>query len=150
MKKTRTAVLGVATAALAAAAFATAGPATADYGSGQIYQITLSDNIAGPHGGGVWIWWGLNSDGTGDYAGSDCGHGGEGAVSDRGDVTWKYSPDGTEIIISGTALNGLGGYLTTVTVPATTGHYTGTDETFLTLPGFIPSGIGNAQLQVSP
>lgn len=150
MKPTRTAAIGMATAALAAGAFATAGPAAADYGRGQVYQVALSDNISGRQGGGVWIWWGLNSNGTGDYSGSDCGHGGEGAASDKGDVTWTYSADGTQIIISGTVLNGLGGFPTTVTIPAAYGHYTGADDSFLTLPPFIPGGIGNAQLQVSP
>ncbi|KHL05127.1 hypothetical protein [Sinomonas humi] len=150
MKAPRTAMAGVAVAALAAAAFATAAPASASYGGKAAYQIALSDNISGKQGGGVWIWWALNSDGTGDYSGSDCGHGGGGAASDKGDVTWNYSTDGTQIIIHGTVLNGLGGYESTVTIPATFGHYTGTDESFLTLPGFLPGGIGNAQLQVSP
>lgn len=151
MKAPRTAAAALAALGFAAAALAAAAPASADYGSSQAYQIALSDNLTGPQGGGVWIWWELNSDHTGDYSGSDCGHG-QGAAADKGDVTWQYSADGTQIYIYGTVLNGLGGYPTTVVIPSAYGHYAGTDETFLTLPPFlgIPAGIGNAQLQVAP
>jgi hypothetical protein len=48
------------------------------------------------------------------------------------------------------ALPPTGPYLTTITVPAARGHYTGTDTTFLTLPSFIvPPNIGFSQLQVA-
>jgi len=57
---------------------------------------------------------------------------------------------GGSVVISGIALNGLGGFPTTVTVPAAYGHYTGTVGTFLTVPSFIPSFVGNSQLQVAP
>lgn len=134
-------VLATAVAGLMAA------PALADYGKGAQYQIELSANISGKTGGGVWLWITLNSNGTGDYAGSDCGHGGTGAASDKGDVTWTSS--GGSVAISGVTLNGLGGFPITVTVPAAYGHYTGTIGSFLTLPGFIPPFVGTSQLQVA-
>ncbi len=124
-----------------------ASPALADYGPGAQYQVELSANVGGPHGGGLWLWIELNRDGTGDYAGSDCGHG-EGAAADRGDVTWTM--DGSNVVISGVVLNGLGGFPTTITVPAAYGHYRGTIGSFLTLPPFIPPSAGNSQLQVAP
>ena len=132
----------------AAAVGATSATALADYGSGAQYQIELSANISGKSGGGVWLWISLNRDGTGDYSGADCGHGGAGAASDKGGVTWTMS--GGSVVISGIALNGLGGFPTTVTVPAAYGHYTGTVGTFLTVPSFIPSFVGTSQLQVAP
>jgi hypothetical protein len=142
-------VLAAVIAALSAAS------ASADYGQGAIYQIELSVNDSGPHGGGIWLWITLNSDNTGDYAGSDCGHG-EGAASDRGDVTWHY--DGNNVVIEGVLLNGLPvsidpfippPYPTTITVPRTYGHYRGNNHAFLTLPSFLPVG-GFSQLQVAP
>ena len=138
-----------AVAALACALlFTTPGVASADYGQGAVYQIALSANVSGPNGGGVWLWIALYPDGTGDYAGSDCGHG-FGAVRDLGDVTWQAGPNNT-IVISGVVLNGLDGFLTTIVVPAAYGHYTGTIGTFLTLPPFIPPSAGTSQLQVAP
>lgn len=134
-------VLAVAAAAL------TATPALA-YGAGAQYNIELSANIAGKTGGGVWLWIQLNSNGTGDYTGADCGHGNGPAVSDKGDVTWKTV--GNEVVVSGVVLNGLGGFPATVTVPAAYGHYTGTIGSYVTLPPFIPASIGSSQLQVSP
>jgi hypothetical protein len=44
----------------------------------------------------------------------------------------------------------LDGFPTTITVPVTYGHYTGTIGSYLTLPGFIPGFLGNSQLQVAP
>ena len=44
---------------------ATAGPASA-YGNSEVYQVELSANISGSGGGGVWLWFGLSSDHTGD------------------------------------------------------------------------------------
>ncbi len=123
------------------------GTALADYGRGAQYQVELSANVGGPQGGGAWLWIQLNANGTGDYTGSDCGHG-LGAVADAGDVTWS-STDGS-LTIHGVVLNGLNGYHTTITVPSAYGHYSGAIDTFLTLPPFIPSGIGNSQLQVAP
>jgi hypothetical protein len=136
---------------------AMAGSALADYGRGAQYQVELSANAGGPTqahglgglgGGGVWLWIALNADGTGDYAGSDCGHG-EGAAADQGDVTWTFSADGRWVVISGVILNGLGGFPTTITVPSAYGHYTGTVGSFLTLPDFIPGFVGATQLQVA-
>ncbi len=127
---------------------AAASPASADYGKGAVYQVELSANASGPQGGGVWLWFGLNRDGTGDYQGSDCGHGGAGAAHDGGDVTWHLS--GNQVVINDVVLNGLGGFVATVTVPAAYGHYTGTLGSYITLPPFIPSNIGNSQLQVAP
>lgn len=138
----------LATGALAAGGvIAAAGPAAADYGKGEFREIELSANASGPQGGGVWLWIGLNGDGTGDYSGADCGHGGAGAISDKGDVWW--STDGTTIVIHDVVLAGLG-FDATVTVPWKTGHYTGTIGSFITLPSFIPPFVGTSQLQVAP
>jgi hypothetical protein len=144
-------------ALVAIATGVSAATASADYGRGALYQIELSVNSSGPQGGGIWLWIGLNANGTGDYAGSDCGHGGAGTASDKGDVTWHFS--GTNVVIDGVALNALPNsvfpvfvpppYLTTITVPAAYGHYTGNDHAFLTLPSFLPVG-GFSQLQVAP
>ena len=152
--KPRIAAAGAVTALAVGGTLAAVSPAWADYGKGAVYQIELSANASGPQGGGVWLWFGLNSDGTGDYQGSDCGHGGEGAAHDGGDVTWTL--DGGQVVISGVVLNGLPGpdgtlgFPTTVTVPAAYGHYTGTLGTYIGLPSFIPPFIGNSQLQVAP
>ncbi len=126
---------------------ATAGPASA-YGNGEVYQVELSANINGATGGGAWLGFGLSSDHTGDYHGSDCGHRNGPATSDGGTVTWQLV--GSQVGISGVVLNGLGGFPATVTVPAAFGHYTGTIGSFITLPPFIPPGIGSSQLQVAP
>ena len=143
-------------ALVVAATFAvSAATASGDYGRGAVYQIELSVNSSGSQGGGIWLWIGLNADGTGDYAGSDCGHGGAGTAPDRGDVTWHYSGD--NVVIDGVALNALPNsivpfvpppYQTTITVPKAYGHYTGDDHAFLTLPSFLPVG-GFSQLQVA-
>ena len=101
-----------------------------------------SANISGSGGGGVWFWFGLSSDHTGDYHGADCGHGGAGAASDGGDVTWQVV--GNQVVISGVVLNGLGEFPATVTVPAAYGRYKGTIGSFITLPSFIPSNIGSS------
>src|SRR6266511_6480578 len=146
-------VLVVAAAVLVSAISATS--ASADYGGRATYQIELSVNTPGRDGGGVWLWIALEPDFTGDYAGSDCGHGGAGTASDKGDVTWHYSGD--TVVIEGVALNALPNsivpfvpppYHTTITVPKTYGHYTGNDHAFLTLPSFLPVG-GFSQLQVA-
>jgi len=144
----RIAAAAAAATLVGGATLATAGPASADYGKGAVYQVELSANASGPQGGGVWLWFGLNRDGTGDYQGSDCGHGGVGAAHDGGDVAWHVS--GSQVVINGVALNGLGGFVATVTVPAAYGHYTGTLGSYITLPPFIPANIGSSQLQVAP
>lgn len=141
--------MAVATAALLGIGTLTAaGPALADYGNTAVYQVELSANISGSHGGGAWLWLELSSDGTVDYQGSDCGHGGEGAAHDGGSTTWTRSGD--KLVIPNVILNGLGGFPATITVPATLGHYTGTVGTYLTLPPFIPAVAGNSQVQVAP
>jgi hypothetical protein len=150
MRKTRaTARLEIAAGlilALAAAAgiVAADSPAWADYGRGAAYQVELSANVGGRQGGGVWLWIELNRDGTGDYQGSDCGHGGQGAAHDSGDVTWRIAS--SQVVIDDVVLNGLGGFAATVTVPAAYGHYTGTVGSYITLPPFIPPTAGNSQL----
>jgi hypothetical protein len=133
---------GAATLALPAAS------AFADYGNTAVHQIELSANISGLHGGGVWLWIELSSNYTADYSGSDCGHGGAGAASDTGSATWTQT--GGSLVITGVVLNGLGGFPTTITVPAADGHYVGTIGTYLTLPSFIPPSIGNSQLEIAP
>ena len=136
-----------ASAALVAGGLGVAAPASA-YGNTALYQIELSANISGHQGGGAWLWIELDSNHTGDYKGSDCGHAGQGAAADSGDVTWWDS--GGTLTITGVTLNGLEGFPTTITVPDSYGHYTGTVGSFLTLPPFIPASIGNSQLQVAP
>ena len=149
MQRTRKSLVGLAAAAVMAATMilGTSGVALAgDYGPGAVYQVELTANVGGHDGGGVWLWLALYPDGSGDYRGSDCGHS-HGATRDQGDVTWSSS-NGT-VTINGVILNGLGGFPTTLTVPAAYGHYTGTIGTFLTLPAFIPGFIGSSQLQVA-
>jgi len=135
------------------------GAAFADYGHGAAYQIELSANLNGQaakalggSGGGAWLWIELSSDHTGDYQGSDCGHGGgvNGAVHDVGSVTWTDS--GGWLTITGVVLNGFGGFPTTITVPDTYGHYSGAVGSYLTLPlpPFITTAMGSSQLQVAP
>ena len=121
-KLSRRALAVTASAVMAGALLsaALASPAAADYGKGAVRQVEISANSGGHDGGGVWLWIALDSNGTGDYTGSDCGHG-FGAVADKGDVTW--SSDGTTITIQGVVLNGLGGLPVTITVPWTVGHY---------------------------
>jgi hypothetical protein len=129
-----------------------AASASAEYGKTAVRQIELSANLSGRQGGGAWLWIELDSKHTGDYSGADCGHGGAGAVSDKGDVEWeRVGPEGETIVIKGIVLKGLFGFETTVTVPYKTGHYKGTLGTFLTLP-FPPEvlALGNSQLQVAP
>lgn len=148
MKRSRLSATLAAGSLAAAAVIAAAGPAAADYGQGEVRQIELSANIPSPQGGGVWLWIGLNADHSGDYSGSDCGHGGVGAASDKGDVWWEQV--GSNIVVHDVILNGLGGFDATVTVPWRTGHYTGTIGSFITLPDFIPPFVGTSQLQVAP
>jgi hypothetical protein len=99
------------------------------YGKTAVYQVEISANQSFASGGGygVWLWIELDSNGTGDYTGSDCGHnldghGSAGAVSDKGDVTWWT--DGTNLYINGVVLNGVppSGLPISITVPAAYGH----------------------------
>jgi hypothetical protein len=138
-------------AATATAAIAVA-PASADYGPGALYQVEITVNEGGHDGGGIWLWLALDENGTGDYAGSDCGHA-HGAAADRGDVTWT-SADGV-LTISGVVLNGFGPLSpvpVTITVPSQYGHYAYSADAFTAifsrLPPFISGGKG--QVQVAP
>src|SRR6266550_3186304 len=106
IKRWRTAAGILATAAIGLTLFAVGvTPAAADYGRGAMYQVEITVNEGGPAGGGIWLWLALYSNVTGDYAGSDCGHG-HGAAADRGDVTWT-SANGM-LTITGVVLNGFG------------------------------------------
>jgi hypothetical protein len=150
--------LFVVLAAIAASAVALPATASADYGAGAYRQVELSGNVGGQQGGGVWLWLELNTNHTGDYSGSDCGHGGGGAASDKGDLTWQQVGD--NLVISGVVLNGLptdpqhgdfSPWHTTITVPMKTGHYSAAGVgAYVTLPSFIPSTAGLSQLQVAP
>lgn len=145
--------------AMGAGGLMAATPAAADYGQGAAYQIEISANISGKHGGGAWLWTELTpsspaaTSGTGEYRGSDCGRGAaEHARADGGDDS--YSISGGVITISGVVLNGLGGIPVTITVPSEYGHYTSDFVSVLpTLEGaplFLPPGVGVAQVQVAP
>jgi len=164
MNKPNTSLLAVA-AVLAAAALFAVPQARADYGQGAVYQIALSlDDNSTEHGqgGGIWLWFALYPDGTGDYEGSDCiSQGGRygiyGAYHDSGDATWTYADNGSSVVISGVliegwAVIGFDPHLT-ITIPSLYGHYSGTLGTFLTLtpdnPPIDPNG-GHSQLQVAP
>jgi len=144
-------ILAAFAAAIATAAIAAA-PAAADYGPGAVYQVEITVNEGGPQGGGIWLWLALYPNGTGDYAGSDCGHG-HGAAADRGDVTWT-SANGM-LTITGVVLNGfgpLGPVPVTITVRSQYGHYPYPADAFTTifsgLPPFISGGKG--QVQIAP
>jgi hypothetical protein len=155
----RTLVIFAATGALAAGLLvAGAGPASADYGPGALYQVEITANEGGHDGGGIWLWLGLypsagsTTSGTGDYAGSDCGHG-HGAARDLGDVTWSSS--GGMLTISGVVLNGfgpIGPVPVTITVPSTYGHYSYPTDAFASIFSGLPPFVtgGSAQVQVAP
>jgi hypothetical protein len=130
---------------------AAATPALADYGVGSQYQIEISaNNVGGVPGDGVWLWIELNSNGSGDYTGSDCIHTGpaglNAAAHERGDVTWTDS--GGTLTISGVGLIG-GQFPVTVVVPDRSGHYTGASDSFIQNFALGPIG-GSAQVQVAP
>lgn len=135
----------------AALAGAAATPALADYGTGAQYQIEISaNNVGGVPGDGVWLWIELNSNGGGDYTGSDCIHTGpaglNGAGHQQGDVTW--TDDGTTLTISGVSLVG-GQFPVTVVVPDKYNHYVGPSDNFIK--NFALGSIGGtAQVQVAP
>jgi hypothetical protein len=150
--------LALAAGALATACVAgTAAPASADYGARAIYQVEITANQSGPNGGGIWLWIELtpsaeSTTGSGDYSGSDCGHG-HGAAADNGDVTWSSS-NGT-LTISGVVLNGfgpLGPVPVTISVPSTYGHYAYPKNAFTSIFSGLPPFItgGSAQVQVAP
>jgi opacity protein-like surface antigen len=157
MKRFLTSLAAVSAAAAAAVAVAAA-PAAADYGRGALYQVEITANEGGPNGGGIWLWieltptTGSSTSGTGDYAGSDCGHG-HGAAPDRGDVTWSAS-NGT-LTITGVVLNGfgpLGPVPVTISVPSVYGHYAYPTNAFTSIFAGLPPFLtgGKAQVQVAP
>lgn len=141
---------------VATAVIVPASSALATYGNTAVRQIELSANTSGREGGGAWLWIQLSANHTGDYSGADCGHGGVGATSDKGDVEWeRVGPEGENVVIHGVILNGLAGFETTITVPWKTGHYKGHLGTFLTLPEWlippeVAQVVGSSQLQVAP
>jgi hypothetical protein len=148
----------VATGALAAGLLAAlAGGASADYGPGALYQVEITANEPGPTGGGIWLWieltpsGGSTTSGTGDYAGSDCGHG-HGSARDLGDVTWSSA--GGTLTISGVLLHGFGPtpVPVTITVPSTYGHYSYPTNAFASIFSGLPPFVtgGSAQVQVAP
>jgi len=142
-------------AVLAVSAGFAAGTASADYGPGAVYQIEISSNVPGPHGGGIWLWIELDASG-GDYAGSDCGRGAaERARSDRGDVS-SWSVSGGVLTIEGVVLNGLGALPVTITIPLPdSGYGHVTTDVVTVFPDLatvlgIPPGLGFSQVQVAP
>lgn len=142
--------------ATAPAARTPAGRATRDYGPGATYQVEISSNITGKNGGGIWLWIELNADGTGDYAGSDCGRGSAGrAKSDRGEITSWSIQDGV-LTINGVTLNGFGGLPVTITVPLpSSGYGHVTTDVVSIFPDLanvlgLPPGVGFSQVQVAP
>jgi hypothetical protein len=159
----RSVIALVATAALGLATLAaSATPAAADYGSGVKYQVTISANLPGRNGGGLWLWFALTPSasgakfGTADYAGADCGHGGVGAISDKGD-SLPYTDDGTSLVL-GTAQDpistGLGPMI--ISVPDTYGHTSTVTFQLLNPPPGFPPAIPlplpgwSSQVQVAP
>jgi hypothetical protein len=157
MKRFLTSLAAVSAAAAAVVAVAAA-PAAADYGRGALYQVEITANEGGPNGGGIWLWieltptTGSSTSGTGDYTGSDCGHG-HGAAPDSGDVTWSAS-NGT-LTITGVVLNGfgpLGPVPVTISVPSGYGHYAYPTNAFTSIFAGLPPFLtgGKAQVQVAP
>lgn len=140
-----------------------------DYGSGAQYQVEISlnctseqncilQNVIGQGKGfGVWLWLELNSDQTGDYTGSDCGHNipGDpsraGAFPASGDLTWHDDGNGDLVIHGVVLLNG--STPVTITVPSAIGHYVqdGTqvfDVVSTPIKGLVLTGA--TQIQVAP
>jgi hypothetical protein len=148
--------LALTLAVVAALAALAAGSAAADYGEGTVYQVEISSNIAGPHGGGIWLWIELNANGGGDYAGSDCGRGAsEHAVADRGDVT-SWTVGGGTLTIVGVTLNGFGGLPVTITVPLPASGYGHISTDVISIvPDLasvlgLPAGVGFSQVELAP
>lgn len=136
-----------------------------DYGAGQQYQVEISLNCTSKQnclqaqlppgvGYGVWLWLELNSDGSGDYTGSDCAHhlgGDTGAFSAAGDLTWTDDGSGNLVIDGVVLINGAAPVR--ITVPSKLGHHVldGADV-FDVLSGPF-AGVpltGTTQVQVAP
>lgn len=127
-----------------------------EYGPGAVYQVEISSNITGKSGGGIWLWIELNADGTGDYAGSDCGRGSaQRATSDRGEIT-SWSIANGMLTINGVTLNGFGGLPVTITVPLpSSGYGHVTTDVISIFPALanvlgLPPGVGFSQVEVAP
>jgi hypothetical protein len=151
VSRLRRSLLALSTAGVLAAGMAVAGapPVAAEYGNSAVYQVEISGNLTGSSGYGVWLWIALNADGSGDYAGSDCGHspGGGGAAPVLGDATWTMSGD--TLIINGVSL--LGGQVPVViTVPSAYGHYRYDTISAVFHTPFLPFIPGWTIVQVAP
>jgi hypothetical protein len=138
----------------AAAGTASAAPST-PRGGDAAYQAEISANVPGRDGGGSWFWLELDKDGGGIYAGSDCAHGGGGASSARGTLTWQRQ--GNQLVIHGVVSGDLPPFAyEPILVPAAYGHYVETfAQVFPTLTAFLTSvgadlSTGSAQVQVAP
>jgi hypothetical protein len=131
-----------------------AGTASADYGPGAQFQVTISaNNVGGVPGDGVWAWIALYPGGTGDYTAADCIHTGSlggppnHGFNEQGDVTWTDDGNG-HLTINGVALVG-GVFPVTIRVPDSFGHSVLPSDSVIT--GFALGTIGGwAQVQVSP
>jgi hypothetical protein len=152
----RTLAVFIATGALAVGLLvAMTGTASADYGPGAQFQVTISaNNVGGVPGDGVWAWIALYPGGTGDYTAADCIHTGSlggppnHGFNERGDVRWTDSPSSGMLTITGVKLVG-GVFPVTITVPDTYGHVVWPSNTVIT--GFALGTIGGwAQVQVAP
>lgn len=151
--------IGAVMAACIAVIFTAAGTAaaapSAPPGGDALYQVEISGNVPGPQGGGSWFWLELDRDGGGIYAGSDCAHGGGGASTARGALTWEQQGD--QLVIHGVVSGGLPPFAyEPILVPAAYGHYVETfAQVFPTLTAFLTSvGVdlsnGSVQVQVAP
>lgn len=135
-----------------------------DYGPNAQYQVEISlnctskqnctlQNVIGQGKGfGLWLWFALNNDGTGDYAGADCGHNlpGDapraGAFGDQGDLTWETQGD--NLVIHGVKLFGGTVPAGDIVVPAKLGHYVEDgSQVFVSPP--LPV-TGTTQIQIAP
>jgi hypothetical protein len=144
----------VAVVAAIGATSAAAAP-SAPPGGDALYQVEISGNVPGPTGGGSWFWLELDRDGGGIYAGSDCAHGGGGASSARGALTWERQGD--QLVIHGVVSASLPPFAyEPILVPARYGHYVETfAQVFPTLTAFLTSvgadlSRGSVQVQVAP
>jgi hypothetical protein len=155
MKRFAAVCLAIASAAAFAGAPAASAAPSAPPGGDAAYQVEISANVPGSHGGGSWFWLELDRDGSGVYAGSDCAHGGSGAGSAHGALTWEQQGD--QLLIHGVHSTDLPGFVyEPIIVPASYGHYVETfEQVFATLTAFLTSvganlSNGTVQVQVAP